>query len=132
MTEMERRKIRFIKTFSALAILSILLMYGCGGESGIPDEMVGKWISKAEKYEGTFFELTKNEIIFGTKEGKVSVYTITKIKIKKAPDGAGILYDITYEDISGLEFKFPLLYNPTYRVIRFKNQSKIIWKKDKD
>ncbi len=129
---MERRKMRFIKTYSALAVLSILLMYGCGGESGIPDEMVGKWISKSEKYEGTFFELTKNEIIFGTKEGKVSVNTITKIKIKKAPDSAGILYDITYTDISGLEFKFPILFNPTYRVIQFKNQSQIVWKKVKD
>jgi len=71
--------------FVAFAILTMLLLYGCAQRAVIPDELVGIWTTPTPIYEGCFFEITKEEIIFGAKDGSESNFFIKDLKIQKIP-----------------------------------------------
>ncbi len=119
------------KFYAVLCILFIAFTHGCGRMAAVPDELVGIWKTMDLKYKDTFFELTKEKIIFRTSKGDLNASTIRKIKAKKVPDTDEILYTIVYVDLEGMKAVFPIYFNPKDGgKIRFQNQPKIIWTKE--
>jgi hypothetical protein len=119
--------------FIVLSILLIAFTQGCGRIAAVPDELVGTWKTMDLKYKDTFFELTKEKIIFRTLKGDLNASTIKKIKAKKVPDTDETLYTIIYVDLEGMKAIFPIYYNPKEGgEIRFQNQPQITWTKEKD
>lgn len=125
-----------MKSKSLFIVLSILLIastHGCSRTSDVPDELVGTWKTLDLKYKDTFFELTKEKIIFRTMKGDLNASTIKKIKVKKVPDTEETLYRIIYVDLEGMEAVFAIYFNPKDRgKIRFQNQPQITWTKEED
>ncbi|KPK78603.1 MAG: hypothetical protein AMJ89_01095 [candidate division Zixibacteria bacterium SM23_73] len=120
-----------MKMFIAVfIILTMLGGYGCKKEKIIADELLGVWETTEPKYEGCYFEITKDEIIFKDIEGDVNFFKITKIEAEQKPDEEFITYIIKYADLEGLPFELPVLYFAGEEsTIRFKNQTSIVWVK---
>jgi hypothetical protein len=119
--------------FVVLSILLIAFTHGCGRIAAVPDELVGTWKTTDLKYKDTFFELTKEKIIFRTLKGDLNASTIKRIKVKKVPDTEETLYRIIYVDLEGMEAQFSIYFNPRNSgEIRLQNQPEITWIKEKD
>ncbi len=117
--------------FVAFAILTMLLLYGCTQRAVIPDELVGTWTTPTPIYEGCFFEITKEEIIFGAKDGSESNFFIKDLKIQKIPHEEWTLYTIAYIVRGYQKYEFPFYYHPASNgVIRFKNKMESVWTKE--
>lgn len=120
------------KFLLAFIILTVLFGYRCGKKNTVPEELLGVWKTSAPKYKDCFLELTKVAIIFKTAEGEDDYNNIKSIKKKKIPNEKCILYTISYLDRERQEFKFPIYYDLANNgVIRFKNQPRISWTKEK-
>lgn len=116
-----------------LTILAIVIMTGCGQKASFTDEMIGTWKRSDAEYKGAFFELTADKIIIGTLKGEISAYTIKNIRKEKVSGSEEILYNVTYADLDGSEFKFPFYFDPKNGgKIRLQNQPEIIWTKEKN
>ncbi len=119
------------KLFVAFAILTILLLYGCAQRAIIPDDLVGIWTTPTPIYEGCFFEITKEEIIFGAKDGSESNFFIKDLKTQKIPHEEWTLYTISYVVRGYQKYEFPFYYHPASNgVIRFKNKMESVWTKE--
>jgi hypothetical protein len=119
--------------FVVFSIFIIAFTHGCGRTAAVPDEMVGTWKTMDLKYKDTFFELTKEKIIFRTLKGDLNASTIKKIKAKKVPDTDETLYRIIYVDLEGMEAVFSIYFNPKDSgEIRLQNQPEITWTKEQD
>jgi hypothetical protein len=121
------------RLFAVLSIIIIAFTHGCGKKAAVPDELVGTWETMDLKYKDILFELTKEKIIFRTLKGDLNASTIKRIKTKKVPDTNETLYIIIYVDLEGMEAVFSIYFNPKGGgEIRFQNQPKITWTKEKD
>jgi hypothetical protein len=96
----------------------------------IPNELVGEWHTTDPDYADRSFEIDSVCITFTTGGGTVSTGFIKEVK--EAPEGSRMLYTISYiVDDAPNEVSF--YYDPNKgKVIRFKNQEKIVWKKDQN
>ena len=111
-------------------ILALLGGNSCKKEMVIPDELIGVWETSEPKYEGCYFEVTKDEIIIKDIEENLNFYKITKIEAEKDPSEEFITYVITYIDLEERDYEFPILYFPGEEgAIRWKNQTNIVWTK---
>ena len=125
-TQMKTKKI-----FVILAIFSVLLVYGCSRKLVVPDELVGIWETPTPIYEGCFFEITKEEVKFGSKDGQVSNFFIKDMKIQKIPNEEWTLYTISYVARGFQKYEFPFYYHPASNgVIRFKNKMESVWTRE--
>lgn len=116
----------------AIGILCVLfLTSGCSREPVIPDELIGKWTTPTPIYEGCFFEITKEEIKFGAKDGQVSNFYIKDMRVQKIPEEAWTLYTISYVVRGYQKYEFPFYYHPASNgVIRFKNKMESVWTRE--
>lgn len=115
----------------ALTFLTALFGYQCGRNITVPDELIGKWKTSPLISEGSFFEFTKNSIIFGTIEEDANTYPIMKIKSEKIRKEEWILYTIYYRSEGIHEYEFSFYYHPSNDgVIRFKNKLQSVWKQE--
>ena len=113
-------------------ILALLGGNSCKKELAVPDELLGVWETSEPKYEGCYFEVTSEDIIFKDIEKDINFFKITKIETEEDPDEDFITYIITYADLEGLPFELSVLYFPGEEgTIRFKNQTSIVWIKRK-
>jgi len=111
----------------------IFFSLGCQSKDSriVPGELRGVWKTSAPKYEGCYFELTEDEIIFNN-ENFINAMHINSIKnIEKIIPRKRILYTIVYEDKNEQEYELSFYYDPSRNVIRYKNQQEIAWKKTK-
>jgi hypothetical protein len=119
------------KFFIGFAILTLMLLYGCARKPVVPDELIGVWTTPTPIYEGCFFEITKEEIIFGAKDGSESNFFIKDMKIQKIPHEEWTLYTISYIVRGYQKYEFPIYYHPVNNgVIRFKNKMESVWTKE--
>ena len=91
------------------------------------------WETEEPRYDGCFFEIMDNQIIFSnSNEDYTEINTITGIK--KSVELDKTLYLIEFENNEGLEFKCSLFYMNTggREVIQFKNQEKVQWVRSKE
>jgi len=116
---------------AALAIFAVLLGCESKGPQSIPPEMLGVWKTSEPKYEGCFFELRKDTILFANKADLESfvIHRISKIEIT-TPRAEKHLYTVYYEGSEGQKYEFSFYYDPSDGgSIRFKNQITIKWGK---
>ncbi len=119
----------FIVTF-----IVILLFSACQYEqrTTAPDELVGVWKTMEPKYAGSFFEFTENKIIIGTVEGEKISSVIKTVGKKAIGSEENILYTIHYGNSEEENITLSILYNPADNgTIRFQNQNRIVWIKEK-
>jgi hypothetical protein len=96
----------------------------------IPNELVGEWHTTDPDYADRSFEIDSVCITFTTGGGTVSTGFIKEVK--EVPEGSRMLYTISYtvdDDPNEVSFYYDANKG---KVIRFKNQEKIVWKKDQN
>ena len=119
------------KLFVIFAILSVLLVSECSRKPVVPNELLGIWKTPTPIYEGCFFEITKEEVKFGSKDGQVSNFFIKSMKTQKIPSEEWTLYTISYVARGFQKYEFLFYYHPTSNgVIRFKNKMESVWTRD--
>ncbi len=117
-----------------VTFIVILLFSACQYEqrTTAPDELVGVWKTMEPKYAGSFFEFTKNKIIIGTVEGEKISSVIKTVGEKAIGSEENILYTIHYGNSEEENITLSILYNPANNgTIRFPNQDRIVWVKEK-
>ncbi len=108
-----------------------LSVFQCGKKANVPRDLIGVWRTTTEPYADRSFEINADEVLFGTGEGGLDTYRITKIKTEKDPREQATLYILCYKTIEGQEYKFSFYYDPAnHGTIRFKNQPEMVWIKD--
>ncbi|UCE21987.1 MAG: hypothetical protein JSV46_07190 [Candidatus Aminicenantes bacterium] len=113
--------------------LAVLFIYGCSRNPVIPDELVGMWKTPTPIYEGCFFQITKEEISFGSKDGQVSTFFIKDMRVQKITDEEWTLYTISYVVRGFQKYEFPFYYHPASNgVIRFKNKMESVWTRESE
>ena len=96
----------------------------------MPDSLIGVWKTKTRKYRDRSFELQPDKVIFET--GEENSDTNIVIGIESREQDGRLLYDIGYLSPDGLEHTFSFYYEPMAgRVIALKNQSAIVWRKER-
>lgn len=111
-----------------LALVFLVTIFGCqsGSENAIPDVLLGVWKTSEPKYADRFFELKKDEIIFGIGGDEANTYRVASVE--KTHDEEGLLYNIFYLNPEGQQYTFSIYFDPRNQgVIRFKNQKQFIW-----
>ncbi len=119
----------FLVTF-----IVILLFSACQYEqkTTAPDELVGVWKTMEPKYAGSFFEFTEDKIIIGTVEGDKISSDIKTVGRKDVRSEGIILYTIHYGNSEEENITLSILYDPANNgTIRFQNQDRIVWTKEK-
>jgi len=110
----------------------VFFVFQCGKKPTVPDDLIGVWKTSTPEYEDRFFEIKKDEIIFGTGEGNSDTHRIDNIEMEKIPGVESPLYTFHYKNLEGKEYKFSFFYDPKKPgAIRFKNQDKIVWTREK-
>jgi hypothetical protein len=122
---------RYKPIIVALATCAVLLACESKGPKSIPPEMLGVWGTSEPKYEGCFFELTKDKVSFANEAYLESfvIHKISKIEIT-TPKVEKLLCTVYYKGSEGQEYEFSFYYDPSDGgSIRFKNQITIKWVK---
>jgi hypothetical protein len=92
----------------------------------LPEKLQGAWETTEAAYANRYFLLDKNAIGFGTGDGKIDWYEITRVD--ETVEANKILYAIEFQKVEGAVFKRYLYYDSNYGgKIRFKNQPEIEW-----
>ncbi|NIM89950.1 MAG: hypothetical protein GTO17_03275 [Candidatus Aminicenantes bacterium] len=111
-------------------ILALLGGNSCKKELIVPNELLGVWETSEPKYEGCYFEITSEDIIFKDIEEDINFYKITEIETEQNLDEDFITYVIKYADLEGLPFELSVQYFPKEEgTIRFKHQNHFFWVK---
>jgi hypothetical protein len=93
--------------------------------------MAGIWKTKIPDYEGSFLGLQEDTITFGTVEGDVQVFTITKIKRYKE-DGEWESFIIHYLDNDFQRCELPIIFHPINNgILLIKNKEEVTWFREK-
>src|SRR3974390_783962 len=112
-----------------LAVLLGLSWYFHPAVNRGPDDLIGSYHRSDTNYADRALEIDAVSISFATGEGKVTVGIINSVKMKL--DGGKVLYTITYtsdEARNQVSFYYEAAKQ---QVIRFKNQERVVWAKDK-
>jgi hypothetical protein len=117
--------------WAAATAVSLILLAACvwpASNKQVPKELIGEWHTTAPNYADRSFEINSVCINFTTGGGTVSTGFIKEVKV--VSEGNRELYTISYTvDDAPNEVSF--YYDQSKdKVIRFKNQEKIDWKRD--
>lgn len=85
----------------AVAVVAISLL-ACGSnlEDGVPSELQGRWITSAPKYDGRYFEIRADQLIWGLADWELDKHPVEKIESR--PDGTEwIRYWLHYTETAG-------------------------------
>jgi hypothetical protein len=119
------------KVLIVFIFLMTFFVFQCGKKPTVPDDLIGVWKTSTPEYEDRFFEIKKDEIIFGTGEGNVDTHRISNIEMEKVRGAESSLYTIHYKNLEGQEYKFSFYFDPIkHGLIRFKNQDKMVWARE--
>jgi len=100
---------------------------GLGGESMVPDELIGTWKTTAPAYADRVLRLSRTTIVFETAVKDGAAHPIERVD--KAREQGAVLYTIAYEDAVDQEFSF--YYDPAGGgTITLKNQRQVQWKRE--
>ncbi|MCZ6879009.1 MAG: hypothetical protein O7G29_12790 [Acidobacteria bacterium] len=110
-----------------VAVAIFITFLGCQHRqlSSVPEDLIGVWKTAERKYSDRYFELKKDRIIFATGGWGVTAHPIDRIEERR--ENGNLLYIIYYPNGPGDEIEFSFYYDPTQRVIRFKNQEQFEW-----
>jgi hypothetical protein len=95
----------------------------------VPEELVGEWHTEDPNYSGRSFDISLVSISFATGGGTATTGFIKEIK--EVSEGGRTLYTISYM-ADGMPNEVSFYYDAAKgKAIRFKNQEKAVWTKDK-
>ena len=117
---------------SIVALAIFTLVFGCQFRepTSLPVGLLGVWETSTPRYEGCFFELTKDLVIFVNRSVSEICDVNTISKIETTREEKKILCTIHYKGCEGQKYKFSFYYDPSEcGAIRFKNQTHIKWVK---
>jgi len=112
-----------------LVIAAAATASGCetGGETTVPQELVGTWRTTAPAYADRVLRLSHTGVVFGRAEGTEPAHPVRRVM--SVPDRDTVLYTIVYSDPADQEFSF--YYDPAGGgTITLKNQRQFQWKKE--
>jgi len=114
-----------------LLVLASISLYGLVRPSGrveVPDVVLGKWTTTAQRYADKSFTVRKDSLVLYVSESDSTVYAIEGVEVEDL--GGPLLLTVHYWDADGLT-EFPFYYD-TMRggVVRFKNQRAMEWKRE--
>jgi hypothetical protein len=114
----------------AMAIFTLFLMMSCGKKTVLSEDLIGTWKTSDLKYGDAYFELEREAVVFGTKDGDIHSFPILKVKKRKMQDEDWTLYTIFYKTIDFQKVEFPFYFRAgSTGLIRFKNQPSLVWQK---
>jgi hypothetical protein len=132
--EIAKSLIKPIQAWAPIGIAAIFLiamaawMWRTSPSKELPDELLGEWHTVNPIYADRTFELDQICITFTTGEGTISVGFIKDVK--EIPDGNRTLYTVSYT-VDGVPNEVSFFYDPNNgKNLWFKNQEKVVWKKD--
>ena len=117
----------YLWTFGVIILLSVILSVFSSKVRDVPENLQGVWRTSDPAHADRFVELTPVTVSFGTGDGTVSTGLIKKID-EDARERETV-YTITYRGETG-DSKVSLIYEPSKRVLRLKNQERIEWTKE--
>jgi hypothetical protein len=125
-----RRNQKLSWGFAVLAILLAgLVFYVRKQRTEMPRELVGVWKTEDPKYADRFFEIGLVSISFGT--GGATEYTGFIRRVDSVSDNGEVWYTIEYT-VNDQQNTLIFSYAPAAgNTIRFRNQDKIVWSKQK-
>ena len=110
--------------------LALMTAVQCHELSGVPEELIGVWVTKNPLYSDRPFEIKKNTIVFEQGLGYLDFDVFPIAGVKKTEDEGQTSYTIYYTTASGKKFEFSFYYSAENGgIIRFKNQPEIKWTK---
>jgi hypothetical protein len=107
------------------AVLALMTLLSCSRAPAPAGQLIGVWKTDDPKYADRFFEITRENIIFGTGGDSSSTHRIVDLE-QEQEDGA-VLYAIHYLNEDGQEYKLALRYIPSTGAVRFGNQRQFEW-----
>lgn len=128
--EQMKSKMKLKWIFVAAVVLTAVLVLRPKDNKFLPDDLVGHWTTSAPKYTDRFLELSEVVVIFGTGEDNIDVNFISSVD--KRVEGGSTLYTINYHDPKGMDGQVSFYWNPSEKVIRLKNQKRIVWEKEEE
>jgi hypothetical protein len=116
-----------------LPLLAALMILPAGcGERRIretPAELIGKWTTTFEGYEGASMEFTAEYFIIGTIENTFVTYGLDGFVIEEVADQTD--YKIYYVDAGGNELSMEMIYTgDDGGSLRDKHQLAVVWTKE--
>jgi len=119
-------KLKWSVAVVLLMIFSAIIIARFAHNRDLPEKLHGVWETAEEKYMDRYFLLDKNAIGFGTGDGKIDWYQITRVD--EAAERNNTLYTIEFQKGEGTIFKRFLYYcSENGGKIRFKNQANVEW-----
>ena len=115
---------------AAVVLTAVLLVLHSRDNEFLPDDLLGHWTTSAPKYTDRFLELSEVAVIFGTGKDNIDVNFISSVD--KQVEGGSTMYTIQYHNLNGMDGQLSFYWDPSEKVIRLKNQKRIIWKKAKE
>ena len=113
--------------FVAFALMTVVQ---CQELSGVPEELLGVWVTKNPDYSDRPFEIKKNTVIFEQGLGYLDFDVFPIAGVKKTEDEGQTSYTIYYTTASGKKFEFSFFYSAANGgEIRFKHQPEMVWTK---
>jgi hypothetical protein len=68
------------KSLAIVILFSILFGCQCSRKTTAPEDLIGVWKTSAPQYEDRFFEMKKDEIVFGTGQRTFDAHVIKKVE----------------------------------------------------
>ena len=116
-----------------IAAFLLACAFGCQPERNtiVPEQFLGVWRTTEPRYKDRFLEFTTYSIDFGTGGNTLGSFNIWNIE--RVSGSQKDLYIITYLDESLGHFKLAFHYVPAGGgEIRFKNQKRLTWRKERN
>jgi len=121
------RKQQLLVWAAAMVLCVFLCTHWRVHHPDVPDEIVGTWTTSDGPYAGRTLEIGPETVNFGTGQGRVSTGFI--YNVQEIPDGAKVLYTLSYT-VSGSREHVSFYYDRHgNKTIRFRHQNKIVWVK---
>ena len=115
------------RSLIGVILLTMTIFPNCQISKSVPNDLIGTWITEAQEYKGSYFELNQKSILFSKKDGTIDDFAIIKIKRSKMK-GEWVKYTIYYRDRQLKKYELPILYHPhSYGTIRFMNREQNTW-----
>ncbi len=115
----------------AFLLLGVVLtsVIGCQfrSEHRVPPYLLGKWQTDSPRYKGLNFEVTENNLVFKTVEGRLNSFVISGLESSAQGETIATVFYGRQDD---LQINVAVFYEPTNGgQIRFRNQLNTIWRR---
>lgn len=121
------RKHKILIGAAAMLLCVFLYTHWRVHHPAVPDEIVGTWTTNNGPHAGRTFEIGPETVNFGTGQGRVSTGFI--YNVQAIPDGAKVLYTLSYT-VNGSREHVSFYYDRFGdKTIRFRHQDHAVWVK---